>query len=325
MEYGSDCSGLDAPYLALKHLYGKNIKPIFASDIDKHVLKMLHANHKAKNIYDNIKNRPNTYVDIYFAGFPCQTFSTAGSRAGFKDVRGTVFFDIYNYLLHVKPRVVVLENVKGLLTHDKGKTFKVIMDLLEDLDSYHIYYDVLSPHTHANWPQYRPRVFIVCIRKDIQVKDFVFPGETPLKVFISDIVNKNLRGNLDDLTPFESKNLRIHQQNYITKGIDLMKDYYVFDIGAIPEFGKPQYDISPTLKASRSNYFITKLHRKFTNDEIRQVQGLPEMNVVVSESQYRKQVGNSICVPVLIRLFKAIFASIEPKQKIKVEFKLKQY
>ena len=93
----------------------------------------------------------------------------------------------------------------------------------------------------------------------------------------------------------------------MAKGIDIMDDYYIFDIGASVAFGKPRLEISPTLKASRSNYYISKLRRKLMLEEIRQVQGLPEMKIVVSERQYMKQIGNSVCIPVLIRLFKSIF------------------
>jgi len=306
IKYGSDCTGLDASYIALKHLL-PNVINIFASDIDQHVREMLNANHKIKNIYESVEERPSTYVDIYFAGFPCQTFSTAGSRSGFEDVRGTVFFDIYQHLIKSKPKIVILENVKGLLTHDNGHTFSTIMNLLSELKCYNIYHQVLSPHTHGNWPQFRPRIFIVCICKSVQTAPFEFPTETPLTNYITDIIDHNNVGDIEDLTDFEYKNLNTHRENMMAKGVDIMNDYYIFDIGASVAFGKPRLGISPTLKASRSNYYISKLRRKLTLEEIRQVQGLPEMKIVVSERQYMKQIGNSVCIPVLIRLFKSIF------------------
>jgi DNA (cytosine-5)-methyltransferase 1 len=148
IKYGSDCSGIEAPYIALmKVLSKKDIQHIFASDIDAHVRDMIKANYNQAALYNSVAERPHTYVDFYFAGFPCQTFSIAGSRRGFEDVRGTVFFDIYAYLLTVKPKpkVVVLENVKGLLTHDQGRTFQIIMDLLHELGVYKIDYKVMSP------------------------------------------------------------------------------------------------------------------------------------------------------------------------------------
>lgn len=311
LTYGSDCSGLDAPYIALTHVLGKGkVINTFASDIDQSVREMLRANHNIKNIYNSVSDRPSTYTDIYFAGFPCQSFSTAGSRRGFDDMRGTVFFDIFNHLTKTQPKIVVLENVKGLMTHDNGSTFTTIINYLESLGCYNINYQVLSPHTHGNWPQYRPRVFIVCIHKKIQKKQFSFPAEIKLTNKISDIVDRTNIGDLSTLSDFEYKNLQEHYHKMTSKAEDLMNEYYILDIGASVAFGKPRLEVSPTLKASRSNYFVTKLKRKLTVDEVRKIQGLPIMDVVVSERQYLKQIGNSICIPVLVQLFKAIFNAV---------------
>lgn len=310
--YGSDCSGLDAPYIALTHVLGKDkVINVFASDIDQSVRDMLKVNHRIKNIYNSASDRPSTYTDIYFAGFPCQSFSTAGSRKGFDDIRGTVFFDIFNHLSKTQPKVVILENVKGLLTHDGGATFATILYYLESLGCYNIQHQVLSPHTHGNWPQYRPRVFIVCIHKKYQTASFKFPAEIRLTNKVSDIVDRTLKGDLNTLTEFEYKNLQEHNQHMMTKGEDLMNSYYILDIGASVAFGKPRLEVSPTLKASRSNYFVTKLKRKLTVDEVRMIQGLPEMDIVVSERQYMKQIGNSICIPVLVQLFKSILLAVK--------------
>jgi DNA (cytosine-5)-methyltransferase 1 len=307
LTYGSDCSGLDAPYIALASILGKDkVTNVFATDIDLHVREMLDANHDIKDIYDSASNRPSTYTDIYFAGFPCQSFSTAGVRRGFDDIRGTVFFDIFNHLTKTQPKIVILENVKGLLTHDGGATFATILYYLESLGCYNMHHHILSPHTHGNWPQYRPRVFIVCIHKKVQKGAFHFPAEIELTNKISDIVDLNIIGDLSALTDFEYNNLQEHQHTMQGKGVNIMDDYYILDIGASVAFGKPRLEVSPTLKASRSNYFVTKLKRKLTVDEIRRIQGLPEMRVVVSERQYMKQIGNSICIPVLVQLFKAI-------------------
>lgn len=314
IRYGSDCTGLDAPLFALNHMFPEQVDAIFASDTDKYVRQMIDANHSVKNVYEDVAERPvHEEVDVYFAGFPCQSFSTAGARAGFEDTRGTVFFEILNYLSAAKPKIAVLENVKGLLTHDGGMTFRVIMQLLSEIGIYNVYHEVLSPHEHGNWPQYRPRVFIVCIREDAQHSDFSFPAAVPLTYHIEDVIDTSVTGTLKDISPYEQKQLTKQVERMSDKGIDIMDDYYVFDIQATSKFGIPRLNVSPTLKARRTRYFVTKLCRKLTLDESRHIQGLPEMSVVVSDTQYEKQIGNSVCVPVLIRLFTQIFQCVNIK------------
>ena len=178
------------------------------------------------------------------------------------------------------------------------------MKTLKSIPGYSVSYGVLSPDSHANWPQHRDRVFIVG-RLGIK-KPFVFPSQTPLNIKASSLLDKNLPKH--SLTPFEKKNLEFKKEKYSKKGIDIMSDYYFIDIGTSPHFGSALYEKSPAMKASRSNYFVTKLHRKLTTDEIRLFQGFPKMKVVVSETQFRKQLGNSVCIPVLIVLFRELLA-----------------
>ena len=308
IRFGSDCTGLDAPFIALKRvLTGVEIKHVFASDIDKYAKQMFLANHKTCKFYDDAcipgENKPP--VDFYFAGFPCQTFSIAGKRSGFNDVRGrgTVFFYCADYIRKRRPAVFVLENVKGLLSHNKGKTMKTIMHILRSIPGYKVSYSVLSPDKHANWPQHRDRVFLT----GQLYGSFDFPGTIPLTVKGSSLLDLSLPPH--SISASEQKNLDYKCAKYLAKGIDIMKDYYFIDIGTSPHFGSALYEKSPAMKASRSNYFVTKLHRKINSDEIRQFQGFPEMKVVVSDSQYRKQLGNSICIPVLVVLFRKIFVS----------------
>jgi DNA (cytosine-5)-methyltransferase 1 len=105
----------------------------------------------------NAKSVPDH--DLLTAGFPCQAFSIAGKRRGFEDTRGTLFFDIARILSEKRPRLVLLENVKGLLSHDKGKTFQTILGVLADL-GYRVEWQVLNSK-HFGVPQNRERVFIV--------------------------------------------------------------------------------------------------------------------------------------------------------------------
>lgn len=305
--YGSDCTGLDAPYCALESL-GLNVRHKFASDNDKYAKDMFLCNFTTEKFFDDacIPGKEKPYVDIYCAGFPCQSFSIAGKRGGFNDIRGTVFFYCADYINTQRPKVFLLENVKGLLSHDNGETFRVIIDILDTvIGGYTLYWDILSPDTHANWPQHRPRVFIIGVRKDLQIT-YNLPREIPLNIKGSDLLDLGITTQTQ-LTPFEQKNLDYKINKHMKKGIDIMDDFFFIDVGTSAHFGSAIHEKSPAMKASRSNYFITKLNRKLTTDEIRKFQGLPTMNLCVSESQYRKQLGNSICVPVLVRLFEPLF------------------
>lgn len=315
ISYGSDCSGIEAPYIALTNIFEKkNIEHKFASDNNKYVQESIKANYDPEQLDGdiflvNMSKRP--HVDVYTAGFPCQTFSTVGQREGFNDDRGIVFFAVYDYIKAKLPKICLLENVKGLVNHNGGKTFETIISMLEKLGKYNVYHEVISPH-ECGWPQHRSRVFIVCIDKRIQTKKFKFPQAETLQILASDLLSSTGKIKSDKhLTPFNKKNLKIHIENVKRKyNKDIQKDYYFTDLGASAAFGKPMHQLIPCLKASRSKYYITNLNRFLTLDEVERIQGFPPLNVVVSESQYLKQLGNSMCVPLVEKIFMEIFSSI---------------
>lgn len=120
--------------------------------------------------------------DMLCGGFPCQAFSISGSQKGFEDSRGTLFFDIVRIIDYHQPRVLLLENVKNLLKHDNGRTFKVIRKSLDAL-GYNVFYKVLNA-TSFGLPQNRERLYIVGFRKDLDVTHFTFdlPPYTPNRV-----------------------------------------------------------------------------------------------------------------------------------------------
>jgi DNA (cytosine-5)-methyltransferase 1 len=137
IKVGTDCSGMEAPLQALKNL-GLTVDHIFSCDIDKHVKTTIMENFPPKHWYPDLTTRDNTVapkVDLYVAGFPCQPFSFCGLRQGFKDKkgRGTILFDICDYIEEQKPRVFVLENVVGILRINNGETWKKILETLKGL------------------------------------------------------------------------------------------------------------------------------------------------------------------------------------------------
>lgn len=138
----------------------------------------------------SVKAQIPEQFDILCGGFPCQAFSIAGLRRGFEDTRGTLFFDVAEIVSRHRPKVVFLENVKNLLTHDKGRTFEVIFSTLSDL-GYMVHHQVLNSMTHANVPQNRERIFVVAfnIEQVPKAHAFTFPSPIPLTTQITDLVS----------------------------------------------------------------------------------------------------------------------------------------
>lgn len=135
MKVGTDFSGIGSPEMALKLLNIEH-EQVFACEIDKYARKSFEAIHgKPQTFYKDITKRDHSEIpelDLYVAGFPCQAFSMAGKRKGFDDVRGTLFFNVAEFIKINQPKCFILENVKGLLSHDGGKTFQTIISLLTD-------------------------------------------------------------------------------------------------------------------------------------------------------------------------------------------------
>jgi len=134
---------------------------VFSSEIDKYASLIYEKNFKDKPYGDitQIKSEDIPNHDILCGGFPCQSFSIAGKRGGFNDTRGTLFFQIARILKDKQPKYFILENVKGLLSHDGGQTFKIIISTLTDI-GYDIQWQVLNSKNFGV-PQNRERVFII--------------------------------------------------------------------------------------------------------------------------------------------------------------------
>ena len=203
MKVGTFFSGIGSPEQALLNLEIQH-EIEFACDIDKYARETYLKNFDCKNMYNDITAldmKDLSYVDLLVFGFPCQAFSMAGKRGGFEDTRGTLFYDALRYLKEHKPRYFIAENVKGLLSHNSGRTFQTIIDCLAstintqmtlmpfDNLGYHIHYKVLNTKDFGI-PQNRERIFIVGIRDDSD-NNFRFPKEIPLKLKLKDILQDN--------------------------------------------------------------------------------------------------------------------------------------
>lgn len=162
-------AGIGGFHQAAKELGGECV---FASEIDKHACKTYEANHGIKPHGDitKIDAKDIPHHDILFAGFPCQSFSVAGKRLGFEDTRGTLFFEIVRILKEKQPKMFLLENVKGLKSHDNGKTLAIILDTLKSLD-YNVHCNILNTKDYGI-PQNRERIFFVGFKEP---QPFQFP------------------------------------------------------------------------------------------------------------------------------------------------------
>jgi DNA (cytosine-5)-methyltransferase 1 len=205
IKIGTDFSGIGSPEAALKRL---NIPHhnVFACDIDKYARQSFLELNSPDLFYDDITTRDYKEVpqlDLYVAGFPCQSFSHAGKRGGFNDTRGTLFYNVAEFIKVNQPACFILENVKGLLSHDNGKTFQTItdvltngggtlngqigMDTIEDGLGYHVYTKVLNTKDYEI-PQNRERIFIVGFK---YWRTFNFPVKIPLKLKLKDMLQDN--------------------------------------------------------------------------------------------------------------------------------------
>lgn len=156
-------AGIGGIRLGFNQAFGKNIKTVFISEWDLKVVETYKANfNDSIDVVGDItkvdeKDIPNH--DILLAGFPCQAFSLAGHKRGFEDVRGTLFFDVARIIKEYKPKIVFCENVKNLVNHDRGSTFQVIRNILEEL-GYVVFYQVLNSKDFGV-PQNRERIYIL--------------------------------------------------------------------------------------------------------------------------------------------------------------------
>lgn len=259
--------------------------------------------------------------DILCGGFPCQAFSVSGKQAGFNDTRGTLFFDIARIVKKQKPKVIYLENVRNLFKHDSGKTLQTVKKVLDELN-YNTFIDILDSSNYGV-PQHRERIYIVSFRKDLDIKSFEFPKPTFEKIFLEDILEKNI-----DLSKFEIKRKDI---TFNKEKIKLTSDLFSTDflkpirVGTISKGGQGERIYSPkghaiTLSAygggvagKTGAYLIDGIVRQLTPRECLRVQGFPEsfkFPEEISVSQMYKMCGNSVSVPVIEKVFESIFSQL---------------
>lgn len=245
-------------------------------------------------------------IDILAGGFPCQPFSIAGYRKGFEDKRGNHFFRITQYAKVLKPKVLLLENVKNLMSHDSGNTFKVIIETLEALN-YSVYTRVLNSKSFGNIPQNRERIYIVAFEKNVTGEDiygqyFKFPEPIELNVQIQDLIETEEVAT----KYYYGKEKAIY--NELAQHITSKETVYQWRRHYVRE---NKQNVCPTLTANMGTgghnvpLILTDFGiRKLTPKECFKFQGFPENYKLpeISQAQLYKQAGNSVTVPVIERI-----------------------
>lgn len=169
----------------------QDFEPVLLNDVDKNCIETLKLNHPDVNVQhdtmENIKIEDYYNIDVLIGGMPCQSFSSAGNRKGLCDDRGKLMFQFVNLVDSVTPKVFIIENVKGLVTHNKGETLKIILNEFDNLKKYNIYYKVLNSNDY-NVPQNRHRLFIIGVHTSIN-KKFEFPIRQKYKPVLKDVLH----------------------------------------------------------------------------------------------------------------------------------------
>jgi DNA (cytosine-5)-methyltransferase 1 len=277
-------------------------KCVFSSELDESCQLMYEANfgHRpygdiTKILSDSIPNH-----DILTAGFPCQAFSIIGDMLGFADTRGTLFFEIERILRDKRPNAFLLENVKQLTSHDEGRTFEVIVTKLERL-GYFVHPKVLNG-LRFGVPQKRERAIIVGFKENYP---FRFP-------------DKGMRTQLT-LSDILEPDCAVAKKYFISKHVERKLRERVKDIPDYPTIWHENkagnigiHPFSCALRANASyNYLLVNGKRRLTPREMLRLQGFPDdFKIVVADTQVRKQAGNSVVIPMIEAVAKAMLIAM---------------
>ena len=322
-------AGIGGIRLGFDKAFRENIETVFVSELDEKAKETYRANFKDKfDINGDITKIKEIEIpehDILLAGFPCQAFSLAGLKKGFEDARGTLFFDVARIAEYHKPKVVFCENVKNLVNHDRGKTFKVIIRILENL-GYKVYEKVLNSKNFGV-PQNRERIYIVAFREDIHSSDFSFPEKTDNNKVISDIMEEKEVSPKYYLSNVYLDSLMRHKQRHESKGngfgYEIKKLNGIANTLVCGGMGRERNLIVD----ERLTDFIPVTHikgeinrkyiRKMTPREWARLQGFPDsFKFVVADTHLYKQFGNSVTVSVIEEIAKNIKEVLDSQNKI---------
>lgn len=296
------------------------VSTVYANEIDEYPVKTFEKNFSLKvdnrDIHD-VKSSDVPDVDVIAGGFPCQAFSIAGYRQGFDDEkgRGTLFFELMRIVKDKKPEIVFLENVKNLVGHDNGNTFKVILEELTKA-GYHSKYKVLNAMEYGNTPQNRERIYIVSFKNKDVYNDFEFPEPVQLTKSLKDVIDYD--NKVDEKYYYTQGKYANNLYERLKEDMDDENAVYQWRRQYVR---KNQSGVVPTLTANMGTgghnvpLVLTKHGiRKITPHEAFNVQGFPtdfKLPTDMVDSRLYKQAGNSVCVDVIYRIAQNIIQALE--------------
>lgn len=319
-------AGIGGFRLALQNLGGKCV---FTSEWDKQAQKTYRANFGETPFGDITKEETKQYIpdgfDVLCAGFPCQAFSIAGKRGGFEDTRGTLFFDVAEIIKRKQPKAFFLENVKGLRSHDKGKTLETILNVLRNDLGYYVPEPQIVNAKDFGVPQNRERIYIVGFHSSLKIDKFIYPKPTNQTSTFADVKEKNVVETKYYLSTQYLKTLINHKVRHENKGngfgYEIIKDNQIANAVVCGGMGRERNlvlddrisDFTPTTKIKGE--VNREGIRKMTPREWARLQGFPDNFIIpVADASAYKQFGNSVAVPAIQATANEILKLIlEPK------------
>jgi DNA (cytosine-5)-methyltransferase 1 len=318
-------AGIGGFRMAMQNLGGKCV---FTSEWDENAKKTYRANFGETPFGDITKISTKNYIpdnfDVLCAGFPCQAFSIAGKRGGFEDTRGTLFFDVAEIIKNKKPKAIFLENVKGLRSHDKGKTLETILNVLRNDLGYFVPEPQIINAKEFGVPQNRERIYIVGFRKDLEVNSFEYPEPFEEKVFFQNVKEEKVVPTKYYLSTQYLQTLINHKERHANKGngfgYAIIKDDEISNSILVGGMGRERNlvidkritDFTPTthIKGEVNREGI----RKMTPREWARLQGFPDNFIIpVADASAYKQFGNSVAVPAIQATAEKIIELIKAK------------
>lgn len=281
---------------------------VYANELDKNAQITYSVNYEDvtldKRDIREVEATDVPRVDVITGGFPCQAFSVAGYRRGFEDERGDLFFELLRLIKNKQPRVIFIENVKNMVGHDHGNTFKVIRDSLV-IHGYHLSWQVLNSSEYGDVPQNRERIYIVGFRDEEDFNNFEFPKPINLETTIHDVID--FENEIDD----ESLYYREGKQPFYDKIEDAITSKETIYQWRRQYVRENKSGVVPTLTANMGTggHNVPLIYtdhgvRKLTPRETFNVQGYPQHYILpeLAKSHLYKQAGNSVTVPVIQRI-----------------------